>query len=196
MINMSINITNHALDRYSKRIKNDDIVNITSLDSNTRERYEKDILNMYENSKLIYEGKFTDHSDSKFLLTDDIILITDPKETKLITLYRIDFGFDYETNKILRNRLLVQLEKAKNTVSDSELKVNEALTKATESLDVLIAERNDLQASLKAVNDSIDITKDYIESLNFTINENKSRYNNIARQICYSINCKKAFEIK
>lgn len=191
---MSISITNHALERYSKRIKKDDIINITSLSVDTRIRYQEELCKMYEHSKLIYEGKFTDHSETKFLLSDDIILITDLKETKLITLYRIDFGFDDETNRMLRDRLVKKLYLAKaeldNSNSDSSMELQQAL----ESLDVLTAEKEDLQASLKAVNDSIAVTNDYIDNIKNRSNSAKIKYDNIARQICYSINCKKALQ--
>lgn len=191
---MSISITNHALERYSKRIKKDDIINITSLSVDTRTRYQEELCKMYEHSKLIYEGKFTDHSETRFLLSDDIILITDLKETKLITLYRIDFGFDDETNRMLRNRLVKQLDLAKieldNSNSDSSIELQQAL----ESLDVLAAEKEDLQASLKAVNDSIAVTNDYINNIKNKSSSAKTKYDNIARQICYSINCKKALQ--
>ena len=191
---MSISITNHALERYSKRIKKDDIINITSLSVDTRIRYQEELCKMYEHSKLIYEGKFTDHSETKFLLSDDIILITDLKETKLITLYRIDFGFDDETNRMLRDRLVKKLYLAKaeldNSNSDSSMELQQAL----ESLDVLTAEKEDLQASLKAVNDSIAVTNDYIDNIKNRSNSAKIKYDNIARQICYSINCNKALQ--
>lgn len=191
---MSISITNHALERYSKRIKKDDIINIASLSIDTRARYQEELCKMYEHSKLIYEGKFTDHSETKFLLSDDIILITDLKETKLITLYRIDFGFDDETNRMLRSRLVEQLDLAKAELENSNTDFSNELQGALESLDILISEKKDLQASLEAVNDSIAITNDYIDDIRSRSYGNKAKYDNIARQICYSINCKKALQ--
>lgn len=189
---MGISITSHAIEKYSKRIKKD-VCNI--LDIDTKERYTKDITKIYENSILIYEGKFFDHSKARFLLADDIILVSDVKETKIITLYRIDFGFDNETNKMLQNKLIENLKIEKQKMEDNKLTIEEEANKIKESLMLLESEKKDIQASLDAVESAISSTAEYHDHLSSEVNRRKNNYNTIARQLCYSINCKKSLEI-
>lgn len=59
---------------------------------------------MCEQSKLIYTGRFNDkYTETNFRLADNIILITDLRDTKIITLYKIEYGFDRETSFCYKN---------------------------------------------------------------------------------------------
>ena len=77
-----INATKHARERYALRIKG---IEKSALKANVTmhgSEYEKDLNKMYDNSRLIYTGKFQSYKECKYRLADDIILIIDTDLTK------------------------------------------------------------------------------------------------------------------
>ena len=191
---MSLTVTNHALYRYATKIKDNNIVNVSQIVPEEKDRYTEDMQKMFEHSRFIYQGKFADNKESRFYLASDMILVLDNQEDKLVTIYRIDYGFEPEVNKMIREQLLADLDKAKQEVDKSKSAIAESLNSAQYSLKVLKAEKADLEASLEAVNSSIETTEDYINTLSSNLDNSNSHYNKVARQLCYSIVCKKALD--
>ncbi|WP_219715439.1 hypothetical protein, partial [Clostridioides difficile] len=88
-----INVTNHALRRYIERIKECEKNCVEQNLNLNKEQYQKDLNKMFEQSRLIYTGRFNDkYTETNFRLVDNIILITDLRDTKIITLYRVEYG--------------------------------------------------------------------------------------------------------
>ena len=86
-----INATKHARERYAERIKGIEKDAIKSNVAMYGNDYEKDLNKMYDNSRLIYTGRFQTHKECQYRLADDIILVMDKIDQNLITLYRVDY---------------------------------------------------------------------------------------------------------
>ena len=131
-----INATKHARERYAERIKGIEKDAIKSNVAMYGNDYEKDLNKMYDNSRLIYTGRFQTHKECQYRLADDIILVMDKIDQNLITLYRVDFNFTKSINKVILQDLVEELdvkekawslEKEKTEEANSELNNEKAL---------------------------------------------------------------------
>ena len=184
-----INATKHARERYASRIKG--VKN--AIKSNVvmyGAEYEKDLNKMYDNSRLIYTGKFQNHNECNYRLADDIILVVDKQEQNLITLYRVDFNFTKKINKSILQDLVQELnereeawlsEKAKAEETNNGLDNEKALLEL--NIEAKTQELKDLQERLKALNE-------YMKTTNADEINAKEKMDDIARKIVYSIDYK------
>ena len=189
-----INATKHARERYASRIKG---VEKNAIKSNVimyGAEYEKDLNKMYDNSRLIYTGKFQNHNECNYRLADDIILVVDKQEQNLITLYRVDFNFTKKINKSILQDLVQELnereeawlsEKAKAEETNNGLDNEKALLEL--NIEAKTQELKDLQERLKALNE-------YMKTTNADEINAKEKMDDIARKIVYSIDYKKSMQ--
>ena len=189
-----INATKHARERYASRIK---VVEKNAIKSNVvmyGAEYEKDLNKMYDNSRLIYTGKFQNHNECNYRLADDIILVVDKQEQNLITLYRVDFNFTKKINKSILQDLVQELnereeawlsEKAKAEETNNGLDNEKALLEL--NIEAKTQELKDLQERLKALNE-------YMKTTNADEISAKEKMDDIARKIVYSIDYKKSMQ--
>ena len=156
--------------------------------------YEKDLNKMYDNSRLIYTGKFQNHNECNYRLADDIILVVDKQEQNLITLYRVDFNFTKKINKSILQDLVQELnereeawlsEKAKAEETNNGLDNEKALLEL--NIEAKTQELKDLQERLKALNE-------YMKTTNADEISAKEKMDDIARKIVYSIDYKKSMQ--
>ena len=185
-----INATKHARERYASRIKG---VEKNAIKSNVvmyGAEYEKDLNKMYDNSRLIYTGKFQNDNECNYRLADDIILVVDKQEQNLITLYRVDFNFTKKINKSILQDLIQELnereeawlsEKAKAEETNNGLDNEKALLEL--NIEAKTQELKDLQERLKALNE-------YMKTTNADEISAKEKMDDIARKIVYSIDYK------
>ena len=185
-----INATKHARERYASRIKG---VEKNAIKSNVimyGAEYEKDLNKMYDNSRLIYTGKFQNHNECNYRLADDIILVVDKQEQNLITLYRVDFNFTKKINKSILQDLVQELnereeawlsEKAKAEETNNGLDNEKALLEL--NIEAKTQELKDLQERLKALSE-------YMKTTNADEISAKEKMDDIARKIVYSIDYK------
>ena len=189
-----INATKHARERYASRIKGVEKIAIKSNVVMYGTEYEKDLNKMYDNSRLIYTGKFQNHNECNYRLADDIILVVDKQEQNLITLYRVDFNFTKKINKSILQDLVQELnereeawlsEKAKAEETNNGLDNEKALLEL--NIEAKTQELKDLQERLKALNE-------YMKTTNADEISAKEKMDDIARKIVYSIDYKKSMQ--
>lgn len=186
-----INITKHALKRYVERFvdpvktSSQDLININ------KELYEKELVKMFEQSKHIFDGKFNDKQPkTSFYLADDIILVTDTECTKIITLYRVEYGFSKVINKSILYDLLIEHEMAE--VNYMQIKENRSEEKKDllNSRDNLDIEIKSLEETLKALKESRNSLDNYITNFDYEEIKARSEIDTLAQKIVYSINYK------
>lgn len=182
-----INITTHAYKRYSERIKNvvkEEVLSDITINKNL---YHTEMDKMFENSKLIYTGKFNDkHNETNFRIVDNIILITDKQDTKIITLYRVEFGFDRDVDVVILKSLLEKLTVAEEEYLNSIDEVNLEKERVIANRDVLSQEIEDLKKSLRIMEESLGTMNNYIEGFNYKERVAKSLVETVAKKIVYS----------
>lgn len=196
-----INITRHAMERYAEKIKNVQKNEINLKINQNAELYKEELNKMFEQSKIIYTGVMTSpenikqtKDDVNYRLVDNIILITDLQDTKIITLYRIEFGFGRNSDKLLLNNLLEELDEKDTTY----LKSMESVQQDKDSIQYNIFQlENEIQAlreSLKALEDSKKGLEEYSKSITQKETLAKADRDCIARKIIYSIHYRKAVD--
>lgn len=157
-----MDVTKHCKRRYIERIMNetnDNEINITL--STQDERLTEHIQTLFSRSELIYQGAIGDNVTRKFWLKDDIVLITDIGENKLITLYRINFDFPKDINKIVINGL-----------KDDIKNLYDSLEREKDNIDKESSENN---IHIENYKKQIESLQTQIESIKFDIDELKSK---------------------
>lgn len=182
-----INVTKHALRRYVERFKSVEKDSIEQNINSNKEQYQQDLDKMFQNSRLIYTGKFNDkHNETNFRMVDNIILITDKIDTKIITLYRIDFGFDRDVDLTIIKSLIEKL----NIAEDKYLKSIDLIKEEKDSLlskrETLIYEIETIEETLKTMKSSLKSLDGYIKDFGYQEKQAKTDMDLIAKKIVYS----------
>lgn len=189
-----INATKHARERYALRIKG---IEKSALKANVTmygSEYEKDLNKMYDNSRLIYTGKFQSYKECKYRLADDIILIIDKQEQNLITLYRVDFGFHKKINKGILYELIQELNEKEEAWLSEKAKVeevNDGLESEKALLEMSIEAK---EQELKNLQERLDALKNWMKTTNTEEIKAREDMDEIARQIVYSVDYKKSMQ--
>lgn len=182
-----INVTRHAYTRYAERIK---LVEKEDLETSlivNKDQYHLDLDKMFQNSKLIYTGQFNDkHSEANFRIVDNIILITDIADTKIITLYRVDFGFDRDVDLTILTSLLEKLNFAEEEYIGAIEEVNEEKVRVVTNRDNLKLEIEQIEEQLKYMKESLEIMNSYVDKFDYKERVAKTEMNSIAKKIVYS----------
>lgn len=182
-----INVTKHAYLRYSERIKEVDLKDVNEDIVVNKNIYHIELDKMFENSRIIYSGKFNDkHSETNFRIADNIILITDKMDTKIITLYRVEFGFGRDIDVVILKSMIEKLNVAEVEYLTSIEEVNEERERVVSSRDVLIKEIEEMKNSLKIMEESLTTMNDYIDKFNYKERIAKTEMETIAKKIVYS----------
>ena len=182
-----MNITNHGLKRYAERfksvLKNELEVDIVV----NKDLYIEELNKMFSFSKLIYTGKFNEtNENTNYYTVDNIILVVDLNNTKIITLYRIEFGFGREVDKNILVGLLKQLDDAETEY----IKAMEVTKEKQSDLDYkTLSLEEDIKCQQELLNAMIDSLKE-LKGLKKTIclDEDKTRIirDKIAKKLVYS----------
>ncbi len=186
---LMINITKHALKRYVERFVDPDKTSTQDLININKELYEKELVKMFEQSKHLLNGRFNEKlTQTSYWLADDIILVTDTEHTKIITLYRIEYGFSRSINKSILHDLLIEHEISKEKYIQIMRKNSNEKDTLLNSRDNLDIEIESLEKTLKSLKESKKSLDDYISNFECEVNKAKSEMNVVAQKIVYSIN--------
>lgn len=182
-----MNITNHGLKRYAERFKNVDKEDLDSDIIFNKDLYTEELNKMFSFSKLIYTGRFNEtNENTNYYMVDNIILVVDLASTKLITLYKIEFGFGREVDKGILKTLIEQLD--------------EAETEYIKALDITKENRDEMDYKILSLEEEILSQKELLSTMEqsldelkkmkktITLEEDKSRIvrDKIAKKIVYS----------
>ena len=189
-----INCTKHSLQRYAKRFKGVEQNEINQAIIDNKEQYETALNKMFDNAKKIYQGKINDHNEVKYFLVDNIILIVDLALSKIISLYRIEFGFEREIDKTILSSLLSQLELA----DEEYIKASNEVKEKIEEIDY---QKLALEEEIKSIEQTLEAMKAGLKGLEdsknvIIVDEEKARIerDRIAKKIVYSIDYRKSME--
>ncbi|MCC0645398.1 hypothetical protein KGF41_14120 [Clostridioides sp. ZZV14-6150] len=182
-----INVTNHALRRYIERIKECEKSCVEQNLNLNKEQYQIDLNKMFEQSRLIYTGRFNDkYTETNFRLVDNIILITDLRDTKIITLYRVEYGIDRETDLMIIENLLRKLDKTEKEYINIMDEISFEKEKLLAEREGLVSEIETLKGTLDTMNESLKVLSKYIDTFSYKEKQAKSEMEIIAKKIVYS----------
>lgn len=190
-----INITKHAYERYASRIKGVSKNELQCDIAVNKELYAEQMNKMFEQSKIIYFGKFDDrHGDTNFRLVDNMMLVTDKNDTKIITIFMIGYGFDREVDNIITKNLLSQLEEKDSAYLEIMEKVSNERYELEVEREQLKDEISSLEETLTSMRESLKSLNSYIEKFGYEENIAKLERDKIAKRICYSNSYRKIME--
>lgn len=131
----NIGISRHALRRYVERVVGiEDQMEVERYVMQHTDVIVENIKKLNEHSIFVYKGQIGgDKTTATFWLRDNIVLIKDVNNTKIITLYYVDFGFPEKATRTIIKDLMediaqhnIDFEEEKKRVDDYlELKKEE-----------------------------------------------------------------------
>ena len=173
-----LEITKHAEERYVQRVMSyDDKQDIAVYIVQNKDLIAERINKMCEHGEIIYTGKVKEGNFVNVILMDTWVLLTDRKNEKVITLYRVELITDEnEFNQLFVDKMkekldviFIELEKAKITANDTKLdlrsKIDINKTKIKE-FETSIAEYKKLNTAYEG----------YIEAFDADVHEIELRY--------------------
>lgn len=121
-----MNVSNHAMTRYAERIAGrDEKIDINIYVQQNREKIVDDVNKMCNHSEFIYSGRFgnKDNTAVNVYLSGTWVILTDLNNTKVITLYKVEFNVGEDFNKQFISKILEKLAKDKEILENQKAKI-------------------------------------------------------------------------
>lgn len=124
---VTYNISKHGMERYAERVMGKEDIDINRFVTLNEEKIKTDINKLINYGELIYQGKQT-QKDGKsnvidVYLKDCWVVLADRKTKNVITLYKIDLGFDEEFNKLYVSKMMEKLNTYKEALERTKTQV-------------------------------------------------------------------------
>ena len=182
-----MNITKHALFRYMERFKGINKKDFGEILQDEKNLYESELNKMIDNANMIYTGTFNENNTiTNYWIADNIILVTDTANTKIITLYRIEFGFDRQIDKDILSNLRQQLEYADTKYIQAMEKVQEKKDKLDNDALIIKEQITSLEEQLQSMKSGLTGIEEYKKTITIEETKAKTERDIIAKKIIYS----------
>lgn len=121
-------ISKHASERYAERIMGkEDNLDVNRFITLNEGKIKTDINKLISYGELIYQGKQTQKDGKSNMidvyLKDCWVVLADSRTKNVITLYKIDLGFDEEFNKLYVSKMLEKLSAYKEISENTKQQV-------------------------------------------------------------------------
>lgn len=195
---MAIGLTNHVKLRYVQRI-----VGIS--DENEAKQYlaineamvmEK-ILKMFEFATFVFQGQLGAskmNPTSRFYLRDDVILITDTGMSKIITMYKVDFGLPERTTRIAIKDLMEDMGAAQELYEAAKVEALITTDQVRFQLENYTSSISNLEGQLKILKELKEMSEKELQNLNHRPALLAKQVEDCASKICYSLDLKRDIE--
>ncbi|ATG86409.1 hypothetical protein LpeD_177 [Lactobacillus phage LpeD] len=173
-------VSQHAKSRWVERmngITEDKEIKRYLVDNS--DKVVKDIKKSFENANFIFRGQLgKNHTTSDYYLLNDLVFVFE-KDT-IITLFKVDFGIEYEDlNETIKRSLITALQRA---VADQQevksksgietkrikgdiIKVNSEINSYRKQIDLLSVKKSGLEGQLKSVEADINLANTKVSTL-------------------------------
>lgn len=125
---ITYSISKHASERYASRIMGkEDNLDVNRFITLNEEKIQTDINKLINYGELIYQGKQT-QKDGKSNMIDVYlnncwVVLADSRTKNVITLYKIDLGFDEEFNKLYVSKMMGKLNTYKEVLANTKQQI-------------------------------------------------------------------------
>ena len=196
-------ITEHANFRYGQRVKNEFFINLASYkalaktDPTKVSEWENEIYDKFNKSIFLTQSAFDkDNQKSNFFIYKDekIIFVTTTGNDKIITLYKVDYGFGEDVNNITMNALLKEVEKFKDKRTKYQVKHSKDLEQKEMAINSLDFEINMLKEKIKLLDTQKAIIEAELDLYKNTIDNMSKEIENKCHSIAHSIGYKRQEE--
>lgn len=124
---ITYNISKHAAERYAERIRDKEGLGINSFVTLYKEKIDTDINKLISYGELIYSGKQSQKEGKgnviDVYLKDCWVVLVDKQSKNVVTLYKIDLGFDEDFNKLYVSKMLEKLNTYKEVLENTKQQV-------------------------------------------------------------------------
>jgi Holliday junction resolvase RusA-like endonuclease len=188
-----MDLTKHIIRRYAERIEGiKDEAELNRYIALNSELIKDRISKIYEFSTWIYRGQIgTDKTTANFYVRDDIVLVGDSNETKLYTLYRIDFDFPPETNKLIVKDLMSAMKSLREDLDNVQKEVNTYVEERRFVIDDCDQQLRNLRDQMEILEQRKRTAKEEIECKQGDITMITKKIDNYANKLCNSLEFKK-----
>lgn len=188
-----MDVTRHIIRRYAERIEGiKDETELNRYVTLNSDLIKERILKIYEFSTWIYRGQVgTDKTTANFYLRDDIVLVGDSNETKLYTLYRIDFDFPPETNKLIVKDLMSAMKTLRENLDTVQKEVDSYVEERQYVIEDCDQQLRNLKSQIEIIEQRKRTAKDEIDCKQGDISLINKKIENYANKLCNSLEFKK-----
>jgi hypothetical protein len=152
--NSNINISNHAYERFAERIHGMiDPTERRRYINEHKERLAKEIQALWKYANYIWQGQLYNNISRKYWLRDNIVVVTDVDATNIVTLYKINYGWGDETDRMLAEKVMSEVSRQRYELEGIELSVQadiEKIDHEAEWLERNVKAHEELAASFRA----------------------------------------------
>lgn len=165
------NVTNHAMERYAERImKRDNATDVRIFINDHRNDIIDRIHKMINFGELIYEGELGKYRNNQFFYKDRWIVVVDPKQKNVVTLYRIDLGDD-EVSELFANKTLQRINDCKAEINNVKNEVLDNINAYRNDIDLCKSKIEEYKNVIKGLEDKISGLNSLIKSENLQVEE-------------------------
>ena len=169
------NVTNHALERYAERImKRDNVTDARIFINDHRNDIIDRIHKMINFGELIYEGELGKYKNNQFFYKDRWIVVVDPKQKNVVTLYRINLGDD-EVYELFANKTLQRINDCKEEINNARNEVSNNINIYRNDIDLYKRKIEEYKSIIKGLEDRIIGLNSLIKSENLQIEEKEMK---------------------
>ena len=173
-----LEITKHAEERYVQRVMGyTDKQDIATYIVQNKDLIAERISKMCDHGELIYTGKVKEGNFVNVILMDTWVILTDRKNEKVITLYKVELITDEnEFNQLFVDKMkekldviFIELEKAKIVANDTKFDLRD-------KIEVNKAKIKEFEASINDYKKLNTAYEGYIEAFDADVHEIELRY--------------------
>lgn len=177
---VDVTVSQHAKSRWVERMNGitDDREIKRYLVSNS-DKVTKDILTSFDNADFVFRGQLgKGHSTSDYYMLNDLVFVFE--KGTIITLFKVDFGIEYEDlNETIKRSLITALQRAvddqqevksKSGVETKRIKndisqVNSEINSYRKQIDLLAIKKSGLEGQLKSVDAEVSLANTKVATL-------------------------------
>ncbi len=175
-----ITVSQHAKSRWVERMNGitEDKEIKRYLVSNS-DKVTKDILTSFDNADFVFRGQLgKGHSTSDYYMLNDLVFVFE--KGTIITLFKVDFGIEYEDlNETIKRSLITALQRAVANqqdvksksgvkikgIKDDIAKVNSEINSYRKQIDLLALKKSGLEGQLKSVESDVSLANTKVSTL-------------------------------
>jgi dsDNA-specific endonuclease/ATPase MutS2 len=124
-------------------------------------------------------------------MRDDIVLVTDMASTTIVTLYRVDFGFPGEANKVAIDSLKAEIEKLRNEFEGRREEIKTYLEERIADVDSIKFQINNLKEQVEILEQQKKMLLSEIEGQQLGLQLIDKQMYNYAHMLCNNVDFKK-----
>ena len=147
---MQVQLSKHFIKRWAERINGISVAEVGDYVKTHSDKIESDAMQVFDSSRLVWEGSVKGNALAHFYLKDNIIMLTNKGGEALITVYRIDYHLPYELNTKVRKGLVERLDELETERQEQKAKDEERVQLADSEIEILQVKIDGLTKELES----------------------------------------------